>query len=63
MIHAAFKKDLEKFDRERVLLAWDGLISKQQVALAQHGVPTMFTTNEGTDREVSGAFLVGPDPW
>ncbi|KAF9468856.1 hypothetical protein BDZ94DRAFT_1244758 [Collybia nuda] len=51
MIHAAFKKDLEKFDRESVLLAWDGLISKQQVTLAQHGVPTMFTTNQGKDRE------------
>lgn len=53
MIHAAFKKDLEKFDQEHILLAWDGLISKQQVTLAQHGVPTMFTTNENTDREVS----------
>jgi len=51
MLQAAFKKDLDKFDRERVLLAWDGLISKQQAILAQHDVPTMFMTNDGADRE------------
>lgn len=55
MMNAAFKKDLEKFDRERVLLAWDGVISKQQATLASHGVPTMFVTTEGTDREVRQA--------
>ncbi|KAF5388219.1 hypothetical protein D9615_000056 [Tricholomella constricta] len=51
MLQNGLKKSLEKFDRERVLIAWDGLISKQQATLAQHGVPTMFPTNEATDRE------------
>lgn len=53
MMQAAFKKELEKFDRERVLLAWDGLIAKQQTALALQGVPTMFMTNDSNDREVT----------
>jgi len=51
MLQAGLKKELEKFDRERALVAWDGLISKQQTALAHHGVPAMFETNEGPDRE------------
>ncbi|KAG5352806.1 hypothetical protein C0989_000351 [Termitomyces sp. Mn162] len=47
------KKALEKFDRERVLAAWDGLVSKQQTILSQHKVPTMFPTSQSIDREVS----------
>ncbi|KAH0587121.1 hypothetical protein H2248_005938 [Termitomyces sp. 'cryptogamus'] len=45
------KKALEKFDRERVLAAWDGLVSKQQTILSQHKVPTMFPTSQSIDRE------------
>ena len=52
MLQAGLKKELEKFDRERTLVAWDGLISKQQTALAHHGVPTMSETNERPNREV-----------
>ncbi|TFK74447.1 hypothetical protein BDN72DRAFT_55351 [Pluteus cervinus] len=51
MINVAFKKELEKLDVERVLPAWDGLISKQQATLAQQNVPTMFVTKTVVDRE------------
>jgi hypothetical protein len=54
MIQTAFKRELEKFDRNRALLAWDGLISKQQTTLAFHGVPAMFVSVEGADRDVRG---------
>jgi hypothetical protein len=53
-IQTVFKKELDKFDRDRALLAWDGLISKQQTTLASRGVPTMFVSVEGADRDVCG---------
>lgn len=52
----AFKRELAKFDSERVLLAWDGLLTKQQIALESLGVPTMFSTTTKTDREVRKLF-------
>lgn len=51
-MNTAFKRELAKFDSERVLPAWDGLLSKQQTALENLGVPTMFTTTTKADREV-----------
>jgi hypothetical protein len=57
MIQAAFQKELQKFDRDRALLAWDGLVSKQQTTLASQNVPSMFVTKEGTDREVYCLFF------
>ena len=48
---AAFEKELMKFDMERVLPAWDGLITRQQAALESLGVPAMFPTDTVTDRE------------
>ncbi|KAK7696589.1 hypothetical protein QCA50_001247 [Cerrena zonata] len=47
----AFKRELAKFDSERALPAWDGLLTKQQIALESLGVPTMFSTTTKTDRE------------
>ncbi|KAG6918242.1 hypothetical protein DXG01_015835 [Tephrocybe rancida] len=44
MLQDGLKTALEKFDRERVLVAWDGLVSKQQTILSNHSVPTMFPT-------------------
>jgi len=55
MITDAFKKEISKFDLERVLPAWDGLISRQQQELAQLSVPTMFLTSDSDDRKV---FLI-----
>lgn len=52
MINEAYKKELQKFDLERALPAWDGLISKQQTAFALLNVPAMFPTSEIGDREV-----------
>ncbi|KAI5124801.1 hypothetical protein M0805_005433 [Coniferiporia weirii] len=46
-----FEKELHLFDRERVLPAWDGLIACQQAALESLGVPAMFVTSTGADRE------------
>ena len=52
MMTDGFKKELQKFDLERVIPAWDGLISKQQATLSQQNVPTMFVTKTVADREV-----------
>jgi hypothetical protein len=52
MIKDAYNRELRKFDHERVLLAWDGLINQQQAALESYGVPAMFTSTEASVREV-----------
>ncbi|KAG8218316.1 hypothetical protein J3R82DRAFT_3930 [Butyriboletus roseoflavus] len=49
MMNDAYRRDLQRFDRERVLLAWDALIQKQQTALEALGVPTMFATTSQLD--------------
>lgn len=41
----AFRRATQKFDTERMLLAWDALMEKQQTALEALGVPTMFRTS------------------
>ncbi|KAJ3878780.1 hypothetical protein F5051DRAFT_404799 [Lentinula edodes] len=51
MLVDAFEKELKRFDVERVLPAWDGLVLQQQEALFQMGVPTMFATTELSERE------------
>ena len=57
---ATFRAELRKFDRERALPAWDGLVTKQQTALEGWGAPTMFPTALQPDREVSAACSC---PW
>lgn len=47
-----FRRELQKFDTERILPAWDGLIAKQQAALESLGVPAMFPTSAPSEREV-----------
>lgn len=49
----AYKKELHKFDTQRVIAAWDGLISKQQAALESLGVPVMYVSDLTADREAS----------
>ncbi|KAG2345109.1 hypothetical protein BDR05DRAFT_1058619 [Suillus weaverae] len=51
MLNDAFRKELRKFDAERVLFAWDGLLQKQQSTLEGLGVPTMFPSDLRVDRE------------
>ncbi|PPQ79566.1 hypothetical protein CVT25_003448 [Psilocybe cyanescens] len=51
MIADAFKKEIQKFDSERALPAWDGLVSRQQLELSQIDVPTMFVTGNVEDRQ------------
>ncbi|KAF5357575.1 hypothetical protein D9758_007459 [Tetrapyrgos nigripes] len=51
MLTDACKKELRRFDSERALVAWDGLITQQQEHLARLGVPTMFVTDVAADRE------------
>lgn len=53
MMNDAYRRDLQRFDRERVLFAWDALIQKQQVTLQTLGVPTMFATTSQADCQVS----------
>ena len=52
MLTEAFKKEIDKFDRDRVIPAWDGLVSRQQMELAHSRVPTMFVSNQIEDRQV-----------
>jgi hypothetical protein len=47
-----FRTELRKFDAERVLPAWDGLIRSQQARLEALKVPAMFVTNDASDAEV-----------
>uniref|UniRef100_A0A0W0G494 Putative alpha/beta-hydrolase n=1 Tax=Moniliophthora roreri TaxID=221103 RepID=A0A0W0G494_MONRR len=51
MLNDNYKKEVAKFDRERVIPAWDGLVAQQQEALFSFGVPTMFPASATTDRE------------
>ncbi|KAJ3503273.1 hypothetical protein NLJ89_g8505 [Agrocybe chaxingu] len=51
MMNDAFKKEIFKFDHNRVIPAWDGLVSRQQLELVQLKVPTMFVTGEARNRE------------
>jgi len=51
MLTQAYERELRRFDAERALPAWDGLVAKQQAALVLIGVPTMFATDARVDRE------------
>ncbi|KAF8900028.1 hypothetical protein CPB85DRAFT_1228917, partial [Mucidula mucida] len=51
MLSNAYKKELERFDAERVLPLWDNMVAQQQERLLQAGVPTMFITSVSADRE------------
>jgi len=46
-----FRKELRKFDVERVLPAWDALVRGQQARLEALKIPTMFVTSETGDVE------------
>jgi hypothetical protein len=47
-----FRNELRKFDAQRVLPAWDGLVREQQSRLEALKVPTMFVTDDADDTEV-----------
>ncbi|KAJ7638447.1 hypothetical protein FB45DRAFT_902903 [Roridomyces roridus] len=51
MLLQAYERELNKFDKERVLPAWDGLVTSQQGALAQLRIPAIFPTAVKNDRE------------
>ncbi|KAF8165104.1 hypothetical protein B0H34DRAFT_223031 [Crassisporium funariophilum] len=51
MVTDAFKKEISRFDHDRVIPAWDGLLSRQQQELEHINVPRMFVTNEVQTRE------------
>jgi hypothetical protein len=51
------RKELRKYDIERVLPAWDALIRGQQARLEALKVPTMFVSSETGDVEVRIQFL------
>ena len=52
----AYKRELHKFDAQRVIFAWDGLVSKQQAALESLGVPVMYVSDLASDREASASI-------
>lgn len=56
-----FRRELQKFDVERVLPAWDGLLAKQQAALESLGVPTMFPTTTAGELQVPLFFYATID--
>ncbi|KAI0775440.1 hypothetical protein BC629DRAFT_707257 [Irpex lacteus] len=45
----SFRRELQKFDAERVLPAWDGLLAKQQAALESLGVPAIYPTTASAE--------------
>ncbi|KAA1466046.1 hypothetical protein DENSPDRAFT_876203 [Dentipellis sp. KUC8613] len=51
MLSDSFRRELKKFDIERAIPAWDGLVGKQQTALEALGVPSMFPTSSKAERE------------
>ncbi|KAF7331754.1 hypothetical protein MKEN_00055200 [Mycena kentingensis (nom. inval.)] len=51
MLSRAYEKELDRFDAERALPAWDALITRQQTTMLELGIPTMFQTTEKQDRE------------
>jgi hypothetical protein len=59
----AFRTELRKFDAERVLPAWDGLVRGQQARLEALKVPTMFVTNDASDVEVRIDYLSQAFTW
>ncbi|KAJ3535419.1 hypothetical protein NMY22_g6503 [Coprinellus aureogranulatus] len=52
MLQDAYQKEIRKFDKERVLPAWDGLMARQQGRLGSLGVPNMFVTSDPQHTEV-----------
>lgn len=51
MLQDAYQREIRKFDKERVLSAWDALAARQQAQLEALGVPNMFVTSEPKDKE------------
>ncbi|KAL1744634.1 hypothetical protein HDZ31DRAFT_38209, partial [Schizophyllum fasciatum] len=49
MMQRSYRKDLDKFDRERARSAWQALVSAQQAALEKRAVPSMFVTSTKSD--------------
>jgi hypothetical protein len=50
IMSAEFDKELEKYDRERVLVAWDELVERQQESLEKLGFPAMYVTSDQAER-------------
>ena len=48
----SFRRELRKFDLERVLPAWDGMLTRQQAALESIGIPTMYPTMASAELQV-----------
>ncbi|KAH9943003.1 alpha/beta-hydrolase [Epithele typhae] len=57
-LSATFRAELRRFDRDRALPAWDGLVARQQAALEGWHAPAMFLTSHGPDREVRAPTLI-----
>ncbi|KAI0698873.1 Alpha/Beta hydrolase protein [Cytidiella melzeri] len=52
----SFRRELQRFDAERVLPAWDGLVARQQTTLESLGVPTMYPSASSEEIQVRFIF-------
>ncbi|KAF9268305.1 hypothetical protein L218DRAFT_853406 [Marasmius fiardii PR-910] len=52
MLNDGYRDELRKFDRERAISAWEDLVAQQQENLSSLGVPAMFPTHVGSEKEV-----------
>ncbi|KAG7096600.1 hypothetical protein E1B28_004018 [Marasmius oreades] len=51
MLNDGYRDELKKFDGERAISAWEDLVAEQQESLSSLGIPAMFLTHVGSERE------------
>jgi len=49
MLSSSVRRELLRFDLERALPAWDGLVAKHQAAMEAQTVPAMFVSSDPAD--------------
>ncbi|TFK29270.1 hypothetical protein FA15DRAFT_664191 [Coprinopsis marcescibilis] len=57
MLQDGYQRELRKFDQERVVPAWEGLVSRQQARLESLKVPNMFVTSDPKEREKQSQII------
>lgn len=58
LLSDAIRRDMQAFELERALPAWDGLVAKHQAAMEILTVPAMFITSKPADLQVTTVVLV-----
>ena len=57
LLSDAIRREVQTFEIERALPAWDGLVARHQAAMEVLTVPAMFVTSKSADLQVKPAFL------